>query len=283
MKRLIHRLSIGFTSGLILVGFQNCSDVQFVDSNSKLGSLGVCNRISCDLTPLTTKAAVTTILIALGDKHNSQLVVAGASSQLIGETVVRYSSPKENPRILVVRDANSGDEDPEDTVFAAEVLLQRYNVTAIDEPAAGLRDSDVAGYDLVWLNNPGHPMNSEVTRDTLMRFAGGVVLQGDDLSRGKTGFSVEALSGLRYIDNGTVVMCNNINYAHDNNGGSQYRVTLDPDKIPGADSSTIRFLYGNDIDLTAIARADLEVLAYAVGGPAECTEHRPAIVRYLKD
>ena len=44
---------------------------------------------------------------------------------------------------------------------------------------------DVENFDVVWFNNPGHPMSSQVTRDTLLNFKGAVVLQGDDLTRGK--------------------------------------------------------------------------------------------------
>lgn len=269
------------SSAFILVSFQNCSeDVQF--SELKLGSLGVCGTVSCDLDPLTSKIAVTTILIALGDEANSQLVVNGASSQLIAETVVRYTSPVNNPKILLVNDFSNGGESPEDTTYVRNVLLGRYNVDFIQDSSAGLTDDDVKGYDLIWFNNPGHPMGSSQTLEVLKRFPGAIVMQGDDLTRGN-GFFTEELTGLRFIDNGTSVTCNGTSYAHDNNLGEQFRVTLDPSKIPGADNSTINFRYGNDIDNSEIVRSDLEVLAVAQGGPAECTELRPAIVRYTKN
>jgi hypothetical protein len=53
--------------------------------------------------------------------------------------------------------------------------------------------------------------------------------------------------------------------------------------MPGAASSTVHFVYGNDIDNSVSARTDLEILATAVGGESSCTAKRPAIVRYLKD
>ncbi len=220
--------------------------------------------------------------MALGDEADSQLVVNGTSAQLIAETVVRYASSVNNPRILLVMDHARGSEDPEDSVYTKETLLKRYLVTQIEEPADGLLDSDTAGYDLIWFNNPGSPMGSEVTRDTLIRFRGGVILQGDDLGRGHN-FDNEALTGLRYLDNGTEVNCAGTNYNHDNNLGQKFRVGLDPAKIPGVDASAINFDYGNDIDNTEPARAGLEVVALAQGGHVSCVDYRPAIVRYQKD
>lgn len=269
-------------AAVLIIGFQNCSNVQF--EGVQAGKLGVCENVSCELTPLTGKPAVTTILIALGDEANNELVVKGASSQLIAETIVRYSSPVSNPKILIVRDVNAGGESAEDTVYIQE-LLKRYdtndNVKFMQEPAGGLKASDVEGYDLVWLNNPGNPMGSVETRDVLLNFAGGVVLQGDDLAWGRN-FDNSALTGLKYIDNGTSISCGGQTYGMDNNAGSQFKVTLDASKITGSASDALTFNYGNDIDNTSVLRDDLEVLAYAKGDIASCTEQRPAIVRYTK-
>lgn len=279
--KMRQRTVIALCALVVGLMFQNCgSPVAFQVDATKLGSLGVCNGVSCDLDPLTDKPAVTTILIALGDEANDQLVVKGASSQLIAETVIRYTSPKNNPKVLLVQDRNIGGEDPEDTIWMQR-RLSRYNVTYMEEPVGGLTASDVEGYDVVWFNNPGHSMSQVATRDTLMAFKGAVVLQGDDLTRG-AGFELEDLTGLRAVDNGTSVVCDGTSYAIDNNTANQYEVTLDAQKIPGADSSTISFQYGNDIDMSEIIRPDLEVLAWAKGSPATCTEQRPAIVRWTK-
>jgi hypothetical protein len=256
-----------------------CSEVRMTAKETELGSLGVCGGISCDLNPLTTKPAVTTILIALGDEADNQLVVNGASAQLIAETVIRYSTPKANPKILVVQDSNAIGEDPEDTAYTLNVLLGRYRPDFFEERAdRGITDADLAGYDLVWLNNPGRPMGKASTREALLRFKGGVVIQGDDLADGN-----EELTGLRFVDNGTQVTCDGVKYAHDNNAANRYQIALDPSKVPGANSSEIAFEYGNDIDNTQVARSDLEVLASARGGHSTCSELRPAIVRYLKN
>lgn len=280
--RLKPKIAILTLSILTIVFFQNCSRSGIAIQDS-IGSakLGVCSGVSCDLTPLTSKPAVTTILLALGDEADDQLVINGASAQLIAETVIRYTSPVQNPKILIVKDFNDSGEDPEDTRYVEE-LLQRYNVTYLEESNTGLSDENLKDFDLVWFNNPGHEMGSLQTRDALLRFHGGIVLQGDDLARG-SGFSMEPLTGLKYLDNGTNVKCSDgKSYAHDNNASNQYRVTIDPNKITGADDSSIAFLYGNDIDNTVVSRVDVEIIATAKGGRDTCIESRPAIVRYLK-
>lgn len=271
------------TSLLLLAGFQNCSAPKnFETAPEFASSLAVCNGISCDLTPLTAKPAVTTILMALGDEANNQLVVDGVSSQLIAEVVVRYTSPKTSPRILVVRDSASGGETSQDTRFVTDKLLARFDVTLLDEPSTGLTDNDLAPYDVVWFNNPGAPMGVKASRDALMRFKGGVVLQGDDLSRGSN-FALDELTGLKFIDNGTSVTCSDgRSYLHDDNNGQKYRVEIDASKIPGVSQAAISFRYGNDIDNTVPARSDLEILASAKGGPESCVDSRPAVVRYFK-
>lgn len=296
--KLISRFAL--TGAVLVFLFQNCSNnMSFVsvddpmkaldvtdtpppvDETTPPGDLGVCEGVSCDLDPLTTAPAVTTILMALGDEADDQLVINGASSQLIAETVIRYTSPKVNPKILFVQDDNVQGESPEDTQYAINVLLKRYDVSSLDQHRSGLTPDDVAGFDIIWFNNPGHPMGSVNTRNTLLGFSGGVVIQGDDMTRGD-GFSTEELTGLRHIDNGSSVTCDGVAYAHDNNMGQKFRVSLDAAKIPGANESTISFFYGNDIDNSVPTRPDLEILATAKGGPETCTEDRPAIVRYLK-
>jgi hypothetical protein len=126
-------------------------------------------------------------------------------------------------------------------------------------------------------------MSSETTRNTLMNFAGAVILQGDDLTQGK-GFNLAELTGLSVLANGTTVYCGDDEYNTDNNEGEQFRVSLDPNKFAGAVSATINFNYGNDIDDSlVIPSSGVEVLATAVAGPNDCTGPRPTIVRRLKD
>ncbi len=244
----------------------------------------VCGGISCELTPLTSKPTVTTILLALGDKVDTQFVINTASSQLIAESVVRYSSPKTNPKILLVRDFGAEWEDPEDTTYIRNLLV-RYNVSYIELSDYGLSPSQAQGYDVIWFNNPGKPMHSTRTRSTLMQFTGAIVLQGDDLAHGTDDFSLEDLTGLHFIGNGTDVLCDDGNYyKHDDNdvGGQRYWVTLDKTKISAASNSQINFRYGNDIDETTVSNSKVDVLAWAKGGPDSCKKLRPAITRIVR-
>lgn len=282
MKMLMMSIIVLIT--IVTITFQNCSRAKFTainDDDGSSNSLALpCGGQSCSLNPLTTKPAVTTILLALGDEANNKLVGNPVSNQFLAETVIRFSSPAKNPKILIVKALNHNGEDPEDTIYI-QTLLSRYQTTMISETAAGIKPADVQGYDLIWFNNPGYPFSIKASFDTLMAFDGGVVLQGDDLSRSDT-FSMTPLTGLTYIDNGTSVTCGGQSYPHNDNNGHQYRVRLNPDRIQGLDQSSIEFRYGNDIDNTVIANPDLEVLALAKGGPAPCTDDRPVVVRREK-
>jgi len=264
--------------------FQNCTRAKFTSINDDDGSSNSlalpCGGQSCSLNPLTTKPAVTTILLALGDEANNKLVGNPVSNQFLAESVIRFSSPVKTPKILIVKALNHNGEDPEDTLYI-QTLLARYQTTMISETAAGIKPADVQGYDLIWFNNPGYPFSIKASFDTLMAFDGGVVLQGDDLSRSDT-FSMTPLTGLTHIDNGTSVQCGGQNYPHNDNNGHQYRVALDPARIQGVDQDTVAFRYGNDIDNTVIADPAVEVLALAKGGPAPCTDERPVVVRREK-
>ena len=299
--------------GALMLTFQNCAEfgmsgVQFANSNGEQWQLEMNDGLStlgdpddggeeptgpeepeiptpcvvdCVLTPLTDRPAITTILLALGDEQNNLLVGNQVSNQFIVESVIRYSSPQNDPKILVVKALDHNGEDPEDTIYVVDLLSNNYDVTMIDEPADGLTLEQTEGYDLVWFNNPGYPFSKEQSLATLLAFSGAVVLQGDDLSRGR-GFSMTELTGLEYIDNGVRVTCDGQSFRHDNNRGEQYRVTLDDTKIQGLDQTTIGFRYGNDIDNTVVVNPDVEVIATAFGGPDVCTEERPVITRRLK-
>ncbi len=269
---------------VLLVAFQNCTRAKFTSTtgDSLNGGLAIpCGNQSCELTPLTDKPAVTTILLALGDEANNKLVGNPVSNQFLAESVIRLSSPQINPKILIVRAKDNSGEDPEDTLYL-QMLLARYSTVVIDEPAGGLAPADVQGFDLIWFNNPGFPFSIKVSYDTLLAFPGAVVLQGDDLARASS-FSLTPLTGLTFLDNGVSVICNGVAYPHDNNAGEQFRVSLNSAKIQGLDQSTVSFRYGNDIDNTVTVGPEVEVLATAIGGPAACVDERPAVVRRIRN
>jgi hypothetical protein len=280
--------------------FQNCQKVAVEDlSQGSLAPLGevrdeeplqpplpdleICERVSCTIDPIVQKPAVTLVLLALGDQADNQLVVDGASAQLVAETVIRQTSPVKNPKILLLIDANRDGEDLEDTEYAYNELLKSYEVTKLYEPAEGISVGQLLGYDLVWLNNPGHPMNSAQTMQALIEFKGGVVLQGDDLSRGR-GFNLSELTKVSHVNNGTTALCDSEEVTIDNNSSEKYQITLESKFFPVLEGQPIKFDYGNDIDLISLLpESKVEVLATAKVKSVGCTQKRPVITRYLKN
>jgi hypothetical protein len=266
----------------MVLAFQNCAKPGIaIEEVVNDVSLESCQGVSCSLDPITQKPAVITVLLALGSEYEQKLVINGSSSQLMAETLIRYASPVKNPKILIVQDRNTNGEDFEDTEYLKSVLLARYQATSVVEPASGLTDADVAGYDLVWFNNPGYPMGQSASRDTLVRFPGGVVLQGDDMTRGSD-FKLTPLNGLEHKENGTSVACQGKNYTHDNNSAYKYTVTLESTLFPKTNDVPLTFTYGNDIDLSVTTDSTTEVLATAVSGLAACPSLRPVITRKMK-
>jgi hypothetical protein len=183
----------------------------------------------------------------------------------------------------VVKDYFHGGESDGDTEFIAEKLLANYEAKILFETSAGLSAADFVGYDVIWFNNPGHPMGNVKSLEALKAFAGGVIMSGDDLTVGR-GFSTQSLTGLKYLDNGTSLNCDGKSFNFDNNSGYAYKVKLEGNFLAGISESLLSFDYGNDID-NAILSADdskYEVLAYANGSAGTCEVKRPVIVRYVK-
>lgn len=235
--------------------------------------------------PKVQTAGVVTMLIALGDLANQQLVVSQDAAIAIAQNVISYTSPVTNPKILVIQDFNHNGESLEDTEYIRSTLLQNYTATLFKEIENEAIDPQLLqGYDIVWFNNPGHKMGSEDTKNLLKNFQGGVVLSGDDLSMGR-GFSTEDLTGLINISNGTNVTCSDQQtYQIDNNSGYQYKVALEGKFFEGVPVEDLKFVYGNDIDLAQLSQTSdkYEVLAYATGPVDACLDKRPVIVRYGK-
>jgi hypothetical protein len=230
------------------------------------------------------RSGVVTILLALGDMANGRVVIPTESAQIMALDAVQYASPVEQPRILLVKDFNHHGESPYDTEYIMNVLLSEYyEVDLINDTSAGLSLSDFEGYDLVWFNNPGYPMGSKKTMQSLLDFTGGVVLSGDDLARGN-GFSTESLTGLKFHDNGVSAVCNGRYYGHDNNytNGSRYKVEITSDLFYDINDPLRFFEYGNDIDITSVStsRSNIEVLVSAEGS---CNSDMPVVVRYEKE
>ena len=205
------------------------------------------------------------------------------SSRLVAQNAVKFASPVLRPKILVVKDHASNGESDNDTEYIQKVLLTDYKTEILFETSAGLAEKDVEGFDVIWFNNPGHPMGSYKTFQILKNFKGGVILSGDDLTLGN-GFSLQELTGLKHIDNGTSAVCNGVHINLDNNQGTKYQIDMSSTFLPGIPESIRLFEYGNDIDNSVLAYDEqkFEVLAYATVQSKNCETKRPVIVRYTK-
>ena len=221
--------------------------------------------LACRVKPVAVKPSVVTILLTLSQ-------IAQDPAQLIAVNVVKYVSPVESPKILLLQDSNLHGEDVADVDYVRS-LLKNYDVTFQVIPAGGLEIEATSGFDLIWVINPGHPLQDAKTRDSLMRFSGSVVIQGDDMAAGN-----EALSGLKFVDNGTSVGCSGNSYGIDNLSGHNYDVAMNSEFLPGIAVKETFSKYGNDIDNT-IAGVGVKVLAYASIPSDLCSDPapRPAI------
>lgn len=228
------------------------------------------------------KGRVVTVLLTFSNPGISRAVVDRLARQ-----TVAWAAPVDAPRVLVVQDDNHHNEFVDDSEYVHQVLQGLgYVATFLQETATGLTAKDVTGYDLVWFSNPGYPMDSKTTFDTLLAFSaagGGVVLQGDDMaySWGEN-FSMSPLTHVDFGDNGTSACGVSI----DNNAGNgSYRVTFEEGTHPivsGLSGQT--FLYGDDIDRSTPRHEGESVLATAVpvdplGAPL-CVDTRPVIVAF---
>lgn len=213
-----------------------------------------------------------TVLMTLTNPH----LPAADVSTFVGNTVA-WVSDAPAPSVLVVLDDNHHNEFAGDAdAIAAMLDAQGYMVTRLDEPQHGLSADDLDGYDVVWFSNPGYPPDDLSTIQALGAFnadGGGLVLQGDDMTRAHgNAFSMEGLTGLRYLDNG-VRTCGQLT---NNNAGTQFAVSL-VDSHPVFDTlSQTTWLYGDDIDEATVV-GPVDVVAEAGLASNGCGQ-RPAIV-----
>jgi hypothetical protein len=229
---------------------------------------------ACIKDPAVTSPGVVTILFTMSQ-------IPQSAGSLILANAIKYASPIASPKILFVKDSQTGGEDEGDPDYIKNTLLKGYNVTYSIIVSGGLSASSTKGYDLVIVSNPGHPLSDAKTMETLLAFKGGVILIGDDMSNG-VGFRPNALTGLNITSNGTEVSCNGKTYSYDNLGGYNYQVTMEDKFFAGIPAKDKTYEYGNDIDHTTIA-AGVEVLAWAKADPTTCDIGKiPAVVRRPK-
>lgn len=212
-----------------------------------------------------------TLLMALS---NPGLEESVASELVVG--AVDWVAPVAKPKVLVVLDDFHHNESPEDAQYVVALLEQAgVDVSYLEEPEPGIDADDVAGYDVVWLSNPGYPMDDELSFTTLRQLlsAGkGVVLQGDDMasSHGQS-FDMSPITHLSFEHNGT----SSCGVTTDNNtGNGAYAVSHGAhDLLAGSSGKSYR--YADDIDWTKPKGDGEQVLAWGTvisrdNGRAQC-------------
>ena len=197
---------------------------------------------------------VVTILMSLSDDW-----LEPAVAQRLLDNAVRFSSPVENPRILIIRDDNhhgENQEDPEQIETWLNAL--GFETVIMNEPQDGIRSNILGGFHVVIFSNPGHPIDDLSSLNSLHEFSiqgFGVIFQGDDITTPLSPL-LEQLTRLQYIDNG--VSYHGVSV--DNNQGAAYEVWIEND-TPLSDGISGSFIYGNDIDTTRPLE-DLDVVAW---------------------
>jgi hypothetical protein len=222
---------------------------------------------------------VVTILLTLNDMYMDQ----GISAQLLVNSV-EWVTPTgiASPEVLVIRDDNHSGEHPEDSEHIRDTLVAAgYAADLIDEPGNGITQQDLAGYEVAILSNPGHSPDDLSTLQALYQFSVqgyGLIFQGDDMAAFDDGsFSMQSLTRLSFIDNGTEYH----GYHIDNDNGDLYAVELPNDSHPILDGiAGYTFHYGDDIDTTAPAHVNEEILGWATVDGTNGIPTKPVIAAY---
>ncbi|MBK9072378.1 MAG: hypothetical protein IPL79_15465 [Myxococcales bacterium] len=231
-------------------------------------------NIDCHETP--TGRAVT-ILATLSNPEIS------AHAQTLAFNSMSWVSSVQNPHILVIRDDNHHGEAPNENTFL-QAAFAHIDATFIAEPASGIELHDLTGYDIVWLSNPGYPVDDKKTFDALKAFqaqGGSVIIQGDDMANSMaSSFSMSDLTRLKFVNNGTKHCGVNI----DNNGAGRYDISFAAGHPVSAGLEGLKIGYGDDIDVTTPLGLGEHIIATAEvrGKEGKCAPI-PVVVGYDPD
>lgn len=237
-------------------------------------------EIHVECPPAPPAGKVATVLLTLSNPGIDRDL-----AKTLASNTVNWVSPSADPRVIVVKDENHHGEFSQDADFVYELLSEAgFQVDFVDEPVGGISAADTAGYDVVWMSNPGYPFDDQSSMNALASFGqdgGGYVLQSDDGTRlsGDLAFAMSSFTGLLYENNGTSFCGRHI----DNNATpDKYQVMINDSAHPviaGLEGAS--FLYGNDIDVSSPADAGEEILAWANGvdasGEVFCEREIPVI------
>ncbi len=165
-----------------------------------------------------------------------------------------------DPRILLVRD-DANNEDPLEEEYIKQLLeSQGFTNVTIEQEAdlsgSALSEDETVGYPIVWLVNPGYPIDDIETYETLKEFrenGGGVIISGDDAAQNTdlaahggdmANFSFMSVDLDDDEFNGTTAC----GYNTDNNAGKKYKVKFQSGTPLAIGLMDLTFKYGNDID-----------------------------------
>lgn len=230
---------------------------------------------------------VVTIVMALSDRRLAFTDPHFNQRARLIEQSVRWVSPVDEPKVLVVLDDSCSDWSREAKLIRSMLKWRGISATDIKEPTQGLTTEQLKGYDVVWFSNPALPVDDKQTISVLTAFArngGGLVLQGDDITQPS---EMEPLTRLHNVSTGKKYCGLYI----DDDRGSSYKVSIERVGHPvTAELRGNSYYYGDDIDTSKLipdAKATVLAWATAAGGchsfygryPSKC-EKQPVIVAY---
>jgi len=221
---------------------------------------------------------VLTLLLTMSDAFVDRSV---SEPLLVNAAAWLAPSDADAPRFLVLRDDNTGDENADDADYIVSVLQGAgYDTTLADEPADGVGATDIEGFDVVILSNPGDSPDDIATLDALYAYSvegHAIVFQGDDMAHfdDPAAFDMASLTRLYYVDNGTTYG----GYEIDDDAGDAYEVTVGMGHPVTTGLEGQQFRYGNDIDTTQIDSDDVVIVGMAT---VENTtlDQKPVIAAY---
>jgi hypothetical protein len=205
------------------------------------------------------------------------------AEKMVRNAVAHVQPSESPPAVLVVLDDNHHDEFAGDGAYIHELLRQQgFDADFTEESESGMSAADFADYDVVWLTNPGWPVDDESTMIALsehLAAGGGVVLSGDDMSWSfGRGFAMSEWTHLEHGSNGTVTC----EQPTDNNLGEKSVVQIGASSHPLVTGlGGVSFEYGDDIDHATVLGEGEQVHAWArLAGDPECSVVTPVIVSF---
>ena len=228
------------------------------------------------------RAGVVTSLLALGDQDNlSEALIQREIAKSIVSKIVHFASITRHPNILVNVDPGNRGESFEDIQFTIDLLTELFGNEYVRVHEGELDLEHIDNADVVYVINPGYPLSSLKTADTLQTLKAygnvGIVLSGDDMSRTAQRSDLSDLTGVHYENNGVRACGVSIN---NNRTDNRYNVRLKKRHFRHLSKAERILKYGNDIDHVSIAQKGVRVFAHAKVKNGDCKLKIPVIFGY---